>query len=282
NAGFFIPPVIINHFLEDIEDGSYDGFPDAGISIVKLTNPAFREALGLPQSNLGARIDSLLHPFPKTHELLEENDVLLEVSGYEVGSDGTILYMGNRVHCSILFDEVQHGESIALKIWRDKRELAVKLPLYVNREDRISGNQYEPPPYIIVGGLVFTELSTNYLGSLGRNWRDKISPELLYELIYRNRLGEEAAREKPIVMSKILKHPSNVDFAVGPRSILQELNGRKIAGMQDLKSILQSTEDEFFRFRFLSGAEEALQRAEANAANQELMQQYNIPSAQRL
>jgi hypothetical protein len=190
--------------------------------------------------------------------------------------------MGNRVHCSILFDEVQHGESIALKIWRDNEALDIELPLYVNREDRISGNQYEPPPYLIVGGLVFTELSTNYLGSLGRNWRDKTSPELLYELIYRNRLGEEAAREKPIVMSKILKHPSNVDFAVGPRSILKKLNGREVTGMRDLQSILESTDDEFYRFRFLSGAEEALNRTDAEAANQELMQQYNIPSAQRL
>ncbi|PXA04910.1 peptidase S1 [Coraliomargarita sinensis] len=282
NAGFFIPPVIISHFLEDIADERYDGFPDAGISIVKLTNPAFREALGLPQSNTGARIDSLLHPFPKTHELIRENDVLLEVSGYEVGSDGTILYQGNRVHCSILFDEVQHGESIELKVWRKNEALDIELPLYVNREDRISGNQYEPPPYIIVGGLVFTELSSNYLGSLGRNWRNKISPEILYELIYRNRLGEDEAREKPIVLSKILKHPSNVDFAVGSRSILTELNGSEITNMADFKAALENTEDEFYRFRFLSGAEEALNRADALAADRQLIQQYNIPSAQRL
>jgi S1-C subfamily serine protease len=282
NAGFFIPPIVINHFLDDIEDDRYDGFPDAGISIVKLTNPAFREALGLPQDSTGARIDSLLHPFSKTHELIEQDDVLLEVSGYEVGSDGTILYQENRVHCSILFDKVQHGESIQLKVWRDQQALDIDLPLYVNREDRISGNQYEPPPYIIVGGLVFTELSSNYLGSLGRNWRDQISPEILYELIYRNRLGEEAAREKPVVLSTILKHPSNVDFAVGPRSILTELNGREITDMQTVQEVLEKTDDEFYRFRFLSGSEEALDRADALEAEQELIQRYNIPSVQRL
>jgi len=282
NAGFFIPPVIISHFLEDIADGNYEGFPDAGISIVKLTNPAFRKALGLSQSNIGARIDSLLHPFPKTHELIRENDVLLEVSGYEVGSDGTILYLGNRVHSSILFDAVQHGESIELKIWRDGQEHEIELPLFVNREDRISGNQYEPPPYIMVGGLVFTELSNNFLGSLGRNWRNRISPEILYELIFRNRLGEEEARVKPVVLSKILKHPDNVDFAVGAPSVLTELNGHKISGMQDLKTALESTDDPFHRFRFLSGDEEALNRADALTANQQLLQRYNIPSAQRL
>lgn len=283
NAGFFIPPSIIRHFLEDIEDGTYDGFPAAGIGIVKLTNPAFREALGLPQNSVGARIDSLFQPFPATHELLRENDVLLEVSGYEVGSDGTIIYRGNRVHCAFLFSEVQHGDSIFLKIWRGGKAMDIELPLLVNREDRTMGNQYEPPPYIIVGGLVFTELSSNYLGSLGRNWRNKVSPETLYELIFRNRLSEADARAKPVVLSKILKHPSNVDFAVGPQSILTQLNGRKISNMHDLQAAIEaSTGDDFFRFRFLSDHEEALNRADALAAGEQLIERYNIPSVQRL
>lgn len=282
NAGFFIPPEIIRHFLEDIEDGTYHGFPDAGLSIVNLTSPAFRDFLGLPQSNIGARIDILLQPFPATHRLIQENDVLLEVSGHEVGSDGTVLYEGNRVHCAVLFDQVQHGASILLKIWRRGEVLSIDLPLYVNREDRISGNQYEPPPYIIVGGLVFTELSSNYLSALGRNWRERVGPETLYELIYRNRLDETNARAKPVVLSKILKHPSNVDFAVGPSSILTQLNGRRIDGMDALRMALEQDGDAFHRFHFLTGEQEALNRVEAHAANQELLDQYNIPAAQRL
>ena len=282
NAGFFIPPEIIRHFLEDIDDGIYHGFPSAGLSIVKLTNPAFRRALGLPQNNVGARIDTMLHPFPETHKLLQKNDVLLEVANYDVGSDGTIIFNGNRVHCAFLFSQVQHGDAIPLRIWRAGAALNIELPLYVNREDRTSGNQYEPPPYIIVGGLVFTELSNNYLGSLGRNWRRKVSPEILYEHIYRSRLGETEARAKPVVLSKILKHPDNVDFAVNPRSILTELNGRKISKMEDLQAALESIENDFYRFKFLSGKSEALNRSDALAAEEQLIQRYNSPSIQRL
>lgn len=282
NAGFFIPTVVIRHFLEDIEDTNYDGFPDAGFIIRKLVNPAYRRALGIPENSVGARIDTILHPFPETHRLIQENDVLLEVSGKEVGSDGTVLYRGNRVSSSVLFDQAQHGESIRLKVFRDGEELDIELPVYVNQEDRISGNQYEPPPYVIVGGLVFTELSRNYLGSLGRNWRKMISPETLYELFYQNRLDEASARSKPVVLSKILKHPSNIDFAVGARSILSEMNGQEISSMADLKAARDAGDDEFYRFRFLSGAEEALNKAEAQAADKQLIEQYNIPSVERL
>ena len=282
NAGFVIPPNIIKHFLEDIEDGKYHGFPDAGISLIKLTNPAFRASLGLPNNSVGARIDRILQPFPKTHELLRVNDVILEVSNQEVGSDGMILYEGNRVHCSVLFDEAQHGEAIALKLWRAGKAIELELPVYVNRADRISGNQHKEPPYLIVGGLVFTELSMNYLGSLGRNLGENLSSRTHYELFYRSHQSEELARAKPIVLSKVLKHPSNVDFGVATRDVVTEVNGHTINSISDLKAALISNTDDFHRFRFLSGAEEALNIADAHRAEKIILEQYNIPNAERL
>lgn len=61
NAGFFIPPEVIRHFLEDVEDGEYHGFPLAGIRLVELQNPAYRRYLGLPpEGDLGARIDGFI------------------------------------------------------------------------------------------------------------------------------------------------------------------------------------------------------------------------------
>ncbi len=282
NAGFVIPPNIIKHFLEDIEDGKYHGFPDAGISLIKLTNPAFRASLGLPNNSVGARIDRILQPFPKTHELLRVNDVILEVSKQEVGSDGMILYEGNRVHCSVLFDEAQHGEAIALKLWRAGKAIELELPVYVNRADRISGNQHKEPPYLIVGGLVFTELSMNYLGSLGRNLGENLSSRTHYELFYRSHQSEELARAKPIVLSKVLKHPSNVDFGVATRDVVTEVNGHTINSISDLKAALISNTDDFHRFRFLSGAEEALNIADAHRAEKIILEQYNIPNAERL
>ena len=282
NAGFFIPPNIIKHFLEDIEDSIYHGFPDAGISLIKLTNPAFRVSLGLPNNSVGARIDRILQPFPKTHELLRVNDVILEVSDQEVGSDGMILYEGNRVHCSVLFDEAQHGEPIALKLWRAGEAIELELPVYVNRADRISGNQHEEPPYLIIGGLVFTELSMNYLGSLGRNLGDSLGPRIHYELFFRSHQSEELARAKPVVLAKVLKHPSNVDFGVAAQEVVTEVNGQTINSMSDLKAAFRKSSDDFHRFRFLSGAEEALHIADALGADAMLLKQYNIPSAERL
>src|SRR5438105_13063404 len=95
NVGFFIPTVVIEHFLKDIADGNYDGFPDGGVRMAALQNPAYRSFLKLPNNDVGARVDSLL-PIDGTQKVLKTEDVILRIGAFPVASDGTILYEGNR------------------------------------------------------------------------------------------------------------------------------------------------------------------------------------------
>ncbi|MEM6821999.1 MAG: trypsin-like peptidase domain-containing protein [Verrucomicrobiota bacterium] len=284
NTGFFIPPNIIRHFLKDIEDGTYHGFPDAGLILAPLVNPSFKKYLNLPGEGLGARVDRIIYPFSKTHELIRPNDVLLKVGRYPVGSDGLIQYMGNRVHAGVAFDSAQHGDIVDLEIWRDGKKINVPLPVWVNREDAIEGNQYnQDPPYFICGGLVFTELSRNYLAAQGRNWRSSAKPNTLYELMFTRYLGGDAWRSRPVVLSTILNHPLNADIAVPARSIVDEVNGIKINTMEDLVRAVESNKDEFHRFRFIQGDRiEALKREAADEATKEVMNTYRVPADRRL
>src|SRR6266404_5315947 len=71
STGFFIPPPVIEHFMKDIEDKKYDGFPQAGMRVVPLQNPAYRSVLKLPDNNVGARVDGLL-PIPTTQKVLKQ------------------------------------------------------------------------------------------------------------------------------------------------------------------------------------------------------------------
>ena len=81
NTGFFIPPPVIEHFLKDIEDGHYDGIPQAGVRLAQLQNPAYRRLLRLPEDAQGARVDSLL-PIPTTEQVLKEEDVILQIGSF--------------------------------------------------------------------------------------------------------------------------------------------------------------------------------------------------------
>jgi len=284
NTGFFIPPTIIEHFLEDIKDETYHGFPDAGLVLAPLDNPAYRDYLELPGDRRGARIDRILYPFPVTHKMIQPDDILLKVRDFNVGSDGLIQFKGNRVHTGVAFDMAQHGETVPLEIWRKGKSLSLDLPVKVNRVDAVEGKQYdEDPPYVIIGGLVFTELSLDYLTSLGSNWQKVVDPDTLYELMFTKFIGGEDWRQRPVVLSTVLNHPVNADFSVPPRSILESVNGRSIQNLNDLVEAIDGHERDFHKFQFLQGERlEALPRKEAAEATREVLETYRIPQARRL
>lgn len=283
NTGFFIPPPVIDHFLKDIEDGRYDGFPLAGIRIVPLQNPGYRRYLGLNDDSVGARIDSLL-PIPTTEEVLRRDDVLLRVGEYEVGSDGTVLFEGNRVFGSVAFHTAQHGDTLSLRIWRNGEAQEVSMPMRVYEGDRLLGNQYDVlPRYYVHAGLVFTPLSQDYMKTFGRDWRDLANTELVYELYYRRFESPESARPEPVVLASTLAHPANANVRFANRALVDRINGVRIERLEDVvRAIEEATGSHHVLELMPNQAIETLDRAEAAAAHAEILKTYGVPVDRRL
>ncbi len=280
NTGFFIPPQIIKHFLKDIEDGKYDGFPRAGISLTAMQNPAFRKLLKLPDNDVGARVDNVL-PIESSQKVLKEDDVLLQVGDYRVGSDGTILYHGNRVSLSVAFQEPQNGEFIPIKIWRDGKEISSKLQLFTDTEDLPTGSQYDVlPRYYVYGGMVFTPLSMDYMRRLPRVGS---TAAMLYELTYRRREKPETVREEPIVLSTVMAHPVNANLQVRGAVLVDKINGIKINKLEDvIRAFAEAKTDQHIMEFLPNGGFECIERKDADAASVEILKTYNIPSDRRL
>jgi S1-C subfamily serine protease len=283
NTGFFIPPPVIDHFLKDIENGTYNGFPMAGIRIVPLQNPGYRRHLGLPDDNLGARVDSLL-PIPTTEAVLRRDDVLLRVGDHEIGSDGTVLFEGNRVFGAVAFHTAQHGDELSLGIWRDGRAKEVTLPMFVYEGDRLVGNQYDVlPRYYVHAGLVFTPLSQDFMKTFGRDWRDLANTELIYELYYRRAESPETARPEPVVLASTLAHPVNADLRFASRAVVDRINGVRIERLGDVVRAIETGTGSHHVIEFLpSQAIETLDRARAASAHAEILKTYGIPQDRRL
>ncbi|MCX6938488.1 MAG: trypsin-like peptidase domain-containing protein [Verrucomicrobia bacterium] len=288
NAGFFIPPEVVRHFLKDVADGRYDGVPLAGVTLEPLQNPAYRRQLGLADDGRGARVDAL-RPDGAAMRVLRRDDVVLEVGGLAVGSDGMVLYRGNRVSASVAFQQPQSGEPVRLKIWRDRAELTLDLPMEAYRGDRLAGRSYDTlPRYFVHAGLVFTPLSADYLETVGRPGRDNLwagLAKLIYEL--RGRPLEEPAtvRAEPIVLATILPHPVNADFSMRGGALVNRINGVRIERLEDVIRALSENQGERHVLEFDGpdqGPLEAINRAAAAAAHTEILRTYAIPSDQRL
>lgn len=288
NAGFFIPPEIVAHFLRDVSDGHYDGFPMAGVTFEPLQNPAYRRHLGLPDDGSGSRVD-FLRPDGSAIKLLKPDDVLLEAGGLPIGSDGMLAYRGNRVSASVVFQQPQAGETVRLKIWRDRAPLDLDLPVEAFTGDRLAGRQYdEPPRYFIYAGLVFTPLSANYLEAIARGGREGMGDglaRLIYELHHRPVENPAAARPEPVVLAGVLPHAVNADFGVRGRLLVNRINGVRVERLEDVKRALAENNGARHLLEFdgpEDGPLEALDRAAADAADADILRTYGIVSAQRL
>ena len=288
NAGFFIPPEIVEHFLKDIADGRYDGFPMAGVTLEPLQNPAYRRVLGLPDDGLGARVDSLRADGPAAR-ILRPDDVLLEAGGIAIGSDGMMLYRGNRVSASVAFQQPQSGESMKLKVWRDRAPLTLELKPEAYDGDRLAGRQYDVPPrYYIHAGLIFTPLSANYLDTVGQPGRDYLwsgLAKLSYTLHHLPTEDPASARPEPVVLAGVLPHAVNADFGTRGRALVSRINGVRIDRLEDvIRALAENTGPRHvIEFEGSDGGPiEALDRVACAAAHAEILRTYGIVSDQRL
>jgi len=284
NTGYFIPTVIINHFLTDIKDGTYDGVPEAGLRLAALQNPAFRRMLKLPEkSKTGVRVDRILD-IPTTQALIKLNDVVMQVGDYPVDDDGTITYEDNTVGVSTAFDLAQNNDVLPLRILRDGQMIDVKLPMKVYTEDYAQGNQYDVlPRYYIYGGLVFTSLSLEYLKTFGHDWSNSAGRELIYELAYRHIEDPAHWRSEPVVLASILDHPVNADLHTRGQAMVDKINGMRIEQLSDVPKAFASGTGPDDIIEFLPDHHfEVLRRDEAIRANPDILETYRVPAPSHL
>lgn len=299
STGYFIPTVIIKHFLDDIKDGTYDGVPEAGLHLVSLQNPAFRQMLKLPVpsfannndpskhsdplENRGVRVDRILD-IPETRALVKPNDVIMQAGDYPVDDDGTITYEGNTVGVSAAFDMVQNNGTLPLRIWRDGKMIDVKLPMKVYTEDFAQGNQYDVlPRYYIYGGLVFTNLSLDYLKTFGRDWTNSAGRELIYELFYRHVEQPEHWRPEPVVLASILDHSVNANLHVRGQTMVDKINGMRIEHLSDVPKAFALSNGPDDIIEFLPDHHfEVLRKEDAVKANPDILSIYRVPAQSHL
>ena len=80
NMGFFIPIPIVRHFLDNLKDGRYDGFPDSGLDTMPLLSPALRRERALPKARSGVVVERVA-PGGSFDGVLRPGDVLLSIQG---------------------------------------------------------------------------------------------------------------------------------------------------------------------------------------------------------
>jgi hypothetical protein len=279
NIGYGIPLPVIRHFLEDVEDGRYDGYPELGVAHLDARNQALRDDLGLPGGETGAVL-YYIDPFGSARHALKEGDVLLAIDGFDIANDGTISLENETVIFSELLERKQFGESVTFRVWRDGAEVEVPVALTNPPDPFVFRNLYdERPRYLVRAGLVFSPLTREYLKTLSRSFSGPAENLLLYYSRYAKLDGLHEGHDEFVLLIRRLPHPVNTYADAFENGIVVEANGTPVRRLEDLERALMDTEREFHVLRF-AGMDAALvlDAGEARLADAPIRERYGVPS----
>jgi S1-C subfamily serine protease len=278
NIGYMVPAPTIKRFLNDIQDGRYDGTPDLGISMQKLENPDMRRMYHLAPEDTGILVNRI-YPDSPAQGLLETGDVILSIDGERVGSDGTIEFRpGERTFFGYLMQNKHIGDTVDLKIQRGQsiRLVKIKLSQTIDYERLVPHELYDTAPtYYIVGGLVFSPLSLNYLMEYGGgvDWY-LAAPEQL--LNYYNNGEPTEDRRQVIVLVKVLPGEINIGYHGFEDWVIDTVNGKKLSDMQDLVAAIENNRGAYHVITNTLGFQIVLDRRKTNMEGPEILQRYKI------
>jgi S1-C subfamily serine protease len=280
NIGYMVPVPVINHFLDDIQDGKHDGTPDLGISMQQMENPDLRSDYLMSDEQTGVLVNKVYPDSPAT-DLLKSGDVILAIDGTNVDNDGTIEFRKDeRTFFTYLLQQKQMNDAVDLDILREgrKKRIAVKLTKVIDYERIVPNRQFDrAPTYFITGGLVFEPLTLNYLMEFGsgRNWYVSAPTELLN--YYLNGEPEQDQREI-VILVKVLADEINIGYHDSQNVVISRVNGKKISTMGDLVAAFERHKGTYHVIEDIRGYKIVLARESVDEHGPDILKKYKIGS----
>lgn len=235
-----IPMTLIRHFILDKPGADYRGFPSIGVQLTSLTSPDMRRLLGAQAYDYGVRIGEV-QLGSSFSELLKADDVLLEFEGIKISEHGFYTHpRWGKIHLKYLLNQRYGGDTLKLKILRAGKVVDVtgKLERFDSNAAPVVAYRYGvPEPHLIFGGLVFQELSQDYLKQWGRDWRDLAPFELLYTLDYLNDPTTQLG-DRVVFLTRVLADDFNRGYTDLRHQVVDQVNGVKITSIAKLREAL--------------------------------------------
>lgn len=277
NIGYMIPIPVINHFLDDLKDGNYAGFPIAGIDFTSTENKTLRKYYQIDKLNGGVLITRVL-PFSPADGVIREGDIILNVDGINIGEDGTFEFRKDeRLSMPYLFTQHQLGSDIKIQLIRDGKPLSIDLMLKSFTPLIPDPNAFLKPPYYIYGGLVFTVLSADLLQEWGPEWWNEAPLDFQYHILGAGQMNKKAKKEVVVLLS-VLSDDINIGYHGFGNDIVEKVNGKEINSFKEFVMFLEDKKNAVYTIiDFESLSRIVLDNNNIDAVNQKIMERNNIP-----
>ena len=281
-----VPAPVIAQFLRAAAKQPYAGFPRAGLTFSDTRDPQLRRFANLPEGTGGAYVTKVLPGSPADTAGVKAGDVLLSVDGREIDQDGNYEdeSFGKISLAHYVSTALQAGQKIPIVVWRDGAEVTLEGTLAPRDRSRMISQPYifdREPDYVVVGGIVFSELSRQFLREFGRGWQEDAPLKLLYLDRFQSELPPD--RGRIVFISSVLSSPNNIGYEGLGFEVVEEINGKPIRSLADVAAAVDAPEGPYHRIRLAEDPGLLVLDVEGSKADEErIKQQYGLESLRRL
>jgi len=269
NIGYMIPVPVIRHFLDDIDDGVYDGFPLLGVEYFSTENTALKEVYQIPDSETGVLVTHV-QPFSAAEGVLERDDVILAVDGIPIAEDGTFPYRDlERLIFPHIINQKRWGEDVTFDVLRNGEVLQTSVVLDKGHYLLPPPNALARPSYYIYQGLVFSVLTIDLLQSWGERWWETAPFDFLYFLVGKGRLNEDR-RKEVVVLLDIMADERNIGYFDFSNQAIISVNGTVFSSFAEFVQLVESAEGEYITFETLDNARIILSAKDSGAVTDQI------------
>jgi S1-C subfamily serine protease len=282
-----IPAPIIAHFLKDAESQHYRGFPSAGFGFFPTRDPQLRSFAGQTGKPAGVYVTGVEPDMPAAKAGLKVGDIVVSLGNNEIDQNGNYVdpLYGKIEFTNLITARGFVGDTMPVQIQREGKAMQLNLAL-----DRREANDYvippynidRPPVYYILGGLVFQELSRQYLREWGANWLKDAPQRFVYKDRFQSELYPEGNR-RVVVLTQVLPANSTIGYDEMSYLTVTKVNGKEVKSLADLANFAKQPMDGFIKIETEEDPKQLeLEAAQVEAEAAALQQNYGLPSLQRL
>lgn len=249
-----IPAPVISRFLASAALSPNGGVPRLGVSIASTQDPQFRKFLGLSEPG-GIYITEVYPDSPAARAGLRKGDVITAIEGIPIDQDGLYEdpHFGKIAFSYLLTSRSPAPETppLTLTYLRDGHRTDIKIqPEPLDRKKMVSEpNVFDQAPrYVVLGGLVFEELSRTFLREWGANWKKTAPQRLVYLDAFQNELPPDHG--KVVFLASILPSPETLGYEGLENLVVTNVNGLPIKSLDDLAQAIKTPHNGFHRIEF--------------------------------
>jgi S1-C subfamily serine protease len=277
---------VIQHFLREAKNTPYRGFPRIGVAFSSMRDPVLRRYVKLPDAAGGVFVDDVERNGPAAKAGILPGDILLAIDGKAIDADGNYIHpvLGKLSITHLTTTELFSGQTTNVTVFRNGEQKDISVELFRQSPQSYVIDPYvidRAPRYLVLGGLVFEELSRQYLREWGTNWAKEAPQRFVYYDRFQSELFPEP--RKIVFLSQVIPTQDTVGYEQLNYLILKRVNDREIRNLDDLAEAIRSPRNGFQKIEFNEDPRVIyLDAGQTENTAKQLQALYALPALQRL